>query len=101
MNVDIRDKLITRIEEAYALPEAEAVRKANHLICQSSLKLMKNIQEWAENRSLTEIFVGKYSVPMVMRIWGTTDFLGAVDVLTEYQENDRVKAERKIWTKGR
>lgn len=46
---------------------------------------------------MTEISVDGYSVPMLLALWHSPDFLGAMEVLAEYLTGDRDKAERRIW----
>ena len=59
--------------------------------------LQKNLEQWASGQPLSEIHIGRYSIPMIMAIWGQPDFSGALDVLTEYLTGDRDAAERRIW----
>ena len=59
--------------------------------------LQKNLEQWAAGDPLTEISVDGYSVPMLLALWHSPDFLGAMEVLAEYLTGDRDKAERRIW----
>ena len=59
--------------------------------------LLKNLEQWAAGEPLTEISIDGYSVPMLLALWHSPDFLGAMEVLAEYLTGDRDKAERRIW----
>ena len=61
--------------------------------------LQKNLEQWASGQPLSEIRIGRYSIPMIMAIWGQPDFSGALDVLTEYLTGDRDVWIAVAWTR--
>ena len=46
---------------------------------------------------MTEISIDGYSIPMIMELWHSPDFLGAMEVLAEYLTGDHDRAKRRIW----
>lgn len=46
---------------------------------------------------MTDIYVGKYSLPMILAIWQSRDFLHALEVMTELYEGHTEAAEIQIW----
>lgn len=97
MKADIEQKLSSKIQKVYCLSKDNAQDKAVQMLRNCPAQLMPNICEWAEDRELTDIYIGKYSVPMIMSIWGRQDFLGALEVISEFLQGDADKAERRIW----
>ena len=53
------------------------------------------------NRTLTDIYIGKYSLPMILAIWDSKDFLSAWEVMTELAEGEIETAEMRIWNMRR
>ena len=89
MTAGLQAKLAARISREYFLSQ-EAVQHCPDL-------LQKNLEQWAAGEPLTEISIDGYSVPMLLALWHSPDFLGAMEVLAEYLTGDRDKAERRIW----
>lgn len=97
MRNDLQMKLKARIQEVYGLSEEKAWYKAEELMRKCPDELLPNIYEWSGREKLSDIFVGKYSIPMIMAIWKNEDFMRALNVMTEFKNGDRNKAERQIW----
>lgn len=51
------------------------------------------ICEWVNDIPLTDIFVGKYSMQMILAIWKSTRFLRALEMMKELLEGLTEKAE--------
>ena len=84
-----REKLVDKIVKEYNLTEEDAHNKAVKIL------------EWSENRTLTDIYIGKYSLPMILAIWDSKDFLSAWEVMTELAEGEIETAEMRIWNMRR
>lgn len=97
MTAELQKKLTARLVRNYHLSEPDAQVKARMLGQRCPAPLQKNLEQWASGQPLSEIRIGRYSIPMIMAIWGQPDFSGALDVLTEYLTGDRDAAERRIW----
>ena len=92
-----REKLVDKIVKEYNLTEEDAHNKAVKILERCPEKLRQNVQEWSENRTLTDIYIGKYSLPMILAIWDSKDFLSAWEVMTELAEGAIETAEMRIW----
>lgn len=97
MTANLKKKLEERICREYYLDRRNAQIKASELCLKCPDLLKQNLYQWACEEQLKDIYVGKYSVPMVMAIWGNSDFLGAVEVVIEFLIGDQDIAERRIW----
>lgn len=51
------------------------------------------ICEWVNDIPLTDIFVGKYSMQMILAIWKSTQFLRALEMMKELLEGLTEKVE--------
>ena len=89
MTAELQAKLAERISREYFLSEDAAKKQAQEAVQHCPDLLQKNL--------LTEISIDGYSVPMLLALWHSPDFLGAMEVLAEYLTGDRDKAERRIW----
>lgn len=96
-----REKLVNKIVQDYNLTEEAAQNKAVRILENCPEKLWQNVQEWSENQTLTDIYIGKYSLPMILAIWGSRDFLSAWEVMTELAEGEIETAEMRIWNMRR
>ena len=83
METDISQELQSKIREAYGLEPQEAAEKAASLLLTCPPPLRPNLSEWAEGKPLSDIFVGRYSLPMVLSLWHSRDFLRAAGVMSE------------------
>ena len=63
--------------------------------------LVQNLEEWAKGQKLTDIYIGQYSLPMILAIWKNRDFLKAMEVMTELAKGNTEIAEMKIWNMRR
>lgn len=94
---NIQKDLAVKIQEEYRLGEINAQSKAAEILDRCPVQLRSNVYEWTEGRPLSDIFIEKYSIPMILSIWRSNDFLGALEVITELSQGDMDKAERQIW----
>ncbi len=98
----------TRIDELTAAilkdnPEVSvetADRLARKLHAETDERLEENVRQWLENRPLTAIVLGDYSVPLIMQIRGNRDFFGALGAMNAYLADPEAGA-RKIWRQRR
>ncbi len=95
------EKLADRIRQEYGFTEKTAQIKALQTLEKCPPALIQNVKEWSEQEALTDIYIGKYSLPMVMAIWNSRDFLGALEVMTELFNGKVEMAELKIWNMRR
>ena len=65
------------------------------------VELAQNVEEWAKGQKLTDIYIGKYSLPMILAIWNNRDFLKALEVMTELAKGNTEIAELRIWNMRR
>ena len=94
---NIQKELAIKIQEEYGLEESNAKSKAAEILERCPAQLRPNVYEWTEGRPLSDIFIEKYSIPMILSIWRSNDFLGALDVIIELSQGEVDKAERQIW----
>lgn len=94
-------KLADRIRQEYGFAGEVAYNKAVQTLKECPAALYPNVQEWSEKQELTDIYVGKYSLPMLLVIWNSRDFLKALEVMTELTEGNVETAEMKIWNMRR
>lgn len=97
MTAELQAKLAARISREYFLSEDAAKKQAREMVRNCPDLLQKNLEQWAVGEPLTEISIDGYSVPMLLALWHSPDFLGAMEVLAEYLTGDRDKAEHRIW----
>lgn len=97
MMENIQKELAIKIQEEYGLEESNAQSKAAEILDRCPAQLRPNVYEWTEGRPLSDIFIEKYSIPMILSIWRSSDFLRALDVITELLQGDSDKAVRQIW----
>lgn len=60
-------------------------------------KLYKNVCEWIQGDSISDIYISDYSIPMILSIWKSTDFLRALEVMMDLSQSKFEQAEFKIW----
>lgn len=95
--MNIRERLADRISEDYCLIQENARTKALEILANGPSQLLPNVEQWSNRKKITDIYVGKYSIPMIMEIWGRQDFISALEIITEYLNGDCDMAERRIW----
>lgn len=93
----VRNRLTERIVSDYHLGVDNARLKAEQICHNCPEQLRPNVEQYALGSKITDIYVGQYSIPMIMAIWGNQDFIGALDVITQYLNGDPDIAEHRIW----
>lgn len=94
-------KLTKRISQEYGLASEAAHNRAVQMIKECPPLLQQNVQEWSEEQALSDIYVGKYSLPMILAIWDSRDFVKALTVMIELSKGNIETAELKIWNMRR
>lgn len=94
-------RLAERIRSEYGLTLGAAQDKAMRILEGCPVELVQNVEEWAKGQKLTDIYIGKYSLPMILAIWNSQDFLNALEVMAELEKGNTEIAELKIWNMRR
>lgn len=94
-------QLTDRICLEYGSTQEAARDKAIQVLENCPPALAQNVEEWAKGQKLTDIYIGQYSLPMILAIWKNRDFLKAMEVMTELAEGSTEIAELKIWNMRR
>lgn len=97
MDVDFQKRLEDRICEDYQFLWENSRTIALEIRKKCPHHLLPNVEQWVRGEQITDIYAGKYSIPMIMEIWGRKDFLGALYTMIEYLTGDSDTAERRIW----
>ena len=97
MNNNLKNRLSNRIRQEYSLTEQAALSKAEQLLKNCPPELRQNLQEYACEQPLSDVQIRQYTLPMILSIWGSPDFLSAFDVLCEYINGNQDLAMRRIW----
>lgn len=96
-----RKELFTnKIREVYKLDPEGALANAERILGKLPDRLLPNIDEWSRGLPLSDIYISKYSVPMILAMWKNNDFISAVEVMIEMERNPD-KAVRQIWNMRR
>lgn len=93
--------LAERIRQEYGFSQEDAQGKAMQILEKCPVVLAQNIEEWSQGQKLTDIYIGKYTLPMILTIWDSYDFLRALEVLAELAKGNVEIAELKIWNMRR
>lgn len=101
MNVNDVIRLTERICLEYGFTQEVARKKAMQALEDCPVALTQNVEEWSKGQNLTDIYIGKYSLPLILAIWKNRDFLKAVEVMTELANGNTEIAELKIWNMRR
>ena len=100
MKQELQQDFAKKIEEAYWMSPDKAQKQAEEVLARLPDCLIPNIREWIQGTILTDICIQDYSIPMILALWDSQDFLGAVQVMAELEENP-AEALRKIWNMRR
>lgn len=94
-------RLAERIRQGYGFTQETAQDKAMQVLEGCPVVLAQNVEEWSKGQKLTDIYIGKYSLPMILAIWNSKDFLSALEVMTELAKGNVAIAELRIWNMWR
>lgn len=95
-NIDIR-MLTKKICDEYSMDNGNAHREAIFILKKCPEKLYKNVCEWIQGDNISDIYISDYSIPMILSIWKSTDFLRALEVMMDLSQSKFEQAEFKIW----
>lgn len=88
MTVDIQ-KLISNIKKQnMGMDDKFAESYAVGLLDKLDSRLVPNLIEWMEGKTITDIWVGKYCVNAIMSIRGDSDFLSALEAMNTYLSDE-------------
>ncbi len=88
MTVDIQ-RLISKIKKQYMeMDDKFAENYAAGLLDKLDSRLVQNLVEWMEGKTITDIWVGKYCVNAIMSIRDDSDFLSALEAMNTYLSDE-------------
>ena len=73
-------RLTERVRLEYGYTQENARKKAIQTLETCPNELIPNVEEWAKGQKLTDIYIGQYSLPMILAIQNSRDFLKAPEV---------------------
>ena len=94
-------RLTERICLEYGYTQEMAQDRAKQALENCPPALIHNIEEWVKGQKLADIYIGQYSLPMILAIWNSKDFLKALEVMTELAKGNTEIAELQIWNMRR
>lgn len=95
------DAFAAAIKQSYKLmTDTSAANMAAQLIERLDESLEPAVTAWISGGDIPDIAAGKYSVTKILRIRGSSDYLDAFRLLSEYKQ-DPEKGERRIWSPRR
>ncbi|MCI8582929.1 MAG: hypothetical protein HFH13_07345 [Dorea sp.] len=101
MKIDDVTGLTERICQEYGFTQEVAQDKAIQALKRCPMVLAQNVEEWSKGQKLTDIYIGKYTLPMILAIWNSKDFLSALEVMAELAKGSVEIAELRIWNMRR
>ena len=96
IQIDVQ-KLEEKIHIEYHMSMEAAHERALQVEKRCPKQLYINVYQWIKGDEISDICIGKYSLPMILSIWKSNDFLRALEVMCELSQGDTEKAELKIW----
>ena len=97
MKTAVVTKFAERIRWEYGFTQEISEEKAVRALKICPAVLVQNVEEWSEGKKLTDIYIDQYTLPMILNIWKSRDFLNALGVMAELEKGSRETAELKIW----
>ena len=94
-------QLADRIRQEYGFTQKAAQDKAMQIAGKCPVILAQNVEEWSKGQKLTDIYIGKYTLPMILAIWNSIDFLKSLEGMYELEKDNLETAELKIWNMRR
>lgn len=89
--------LMEKINKEYDVSRMTAYSMASKIVNKCPRRLYINIMEWIQGDSISDIYISDYSIPMILSIWKSTDFLRALEVMMDLSQSKFEQAEFKIW----
>ena len=96
IQIDVQ-KLEEKIHIEYHMSMEAAHERTLQVEKRCPKQLYINVYQWIKGDEISDIYIGKYSLPMILDIWKSNDFLRALEVMCELSQGDTEKAELKIW----
>lgn len=96
IQIDVQ-KLEEKIHIEYHMSMEAAHERTLQVEKRCPKQLYINVYQWIKGEEISDIYIGKYSLPMILDIWKSNDFLRALEVMCELSQGDTEKAELKIW----
>lgn len=100
MKQNLQQDFAKKIEGAYWMSPDKAQRQAKEILLRLPECLLPNIHEWIQGTALTDICIREYSIPMILAIWNSQDFLGAARVISELAKNPERAPESAVLRDG-
>ena len=94
-------QLTDRIRLEYGFTQEAAEARAMEALGNCPPVLAQNVEEWSKGEKLTDIYIGQYSMPMILALWNSRDFLKALEAMIELAKGNTEIAELKIWNMRR
>lgn len=96
IQIDVQ-KLEEKIHIEYHMSMEAAHERTLQVEKRCPKQLYINVYQWIKGEEISDIYIGKYSLPMILSIWKSNDFLRALEVICELSQGDTEKAEFNIW----
>lgn len=96
IQIDVQ-KLEEKIHIEYHMSMEAAHERSLQVEKRCPKQLYINVYQWIKGEEISDIYIGKYSLPMILSIWKSNDFLRALEVICELSQGDTEKAEFNIW----
>ena len=96
IQIDVQ-KLEEKIHIEYHMSMEAAHERTLQVEKRCPKQLYINVYQWIKGDEISDIYIGKYSLPMILDIWKSNDFLRALEVMCELSQGDTEKAEFNIW----
>lgn len=88
MDVNVQELVSVIRRKAPGLDEKYAAHYAEGLLKNLDARLIPNLREWMDGRTVTDIWIGKYCVNAIMSIRGDSDFLSALEAMNAYLRDE-------------
>ena len=89
-------KFQEKIQDVYGMDADAALYTAGKIMYDLPKKLLPNIDEWCSGRKLSEITIEGFSIPLILDLWQSNDFISAVNCMIEL-DKDPDNGKRKVW----
>lgn len=96
MEMERQHILAEKLQAEYFMAKEAAAQNARDLLKEMPSCLIPNIDEWCRGDPLSDIYICGYSIPMVLSLWNSKDFLSALRVCCGLEKNYD-DAVTKIW----
>ena len=89
-------KFQDKIQDFYGMDADAALYTAGKIMYDLPKILLPNIDEWCAGKKLTEISIEGFSIPFILDLWKSHDFISALNCMIELHK-DPDNGKRKIW----